>query len=103
VPRLTTQTHRLALGARLRQLREEQGLSQEQLAERAARHRAYVGAVERGERNPTLDVLHSLARGLGVDLADLFTEGHPARHGRETRPDLAAEGRRGYGGTRPPD
>lgn len=63
---------RRAVGLRVRRLREQQGLSQEVLGERAKLHRTYVGSVERGERNPSLDVLHSLADGLGVQIEELF-------------------------------
>jgi transcriptional regulator with XRE-family HTH domain len=64
--------HRRAFGATLRHLREEQGLSQEKLAEMAGLHRNYVGSVERGERNIGLDNIHALAEALGVPVADLF-------------------------------
>jgi len=47
-------------------------LSQEQLAERAGLDRTYVSGVERGRRNPTLDVLQRLANALGSDLDVLF-------------------------------
>lgn len=64
--------HRIAFGARLRELRVERGLSQEALVERAGLHRTYIGSVERGERNPSLDAIHAFARGLGVDVSELF-------------------------------
>ena len=61
-------------GARLRQLRDERGYSQEELAERAGLHRNYVGGVERGERNVALENIVKLAKALAVKPADLFTE-----------------------------
>tara|TARA_R110000787_G_scaffold271309_1_gene378460 strand:+ start:1284 stop:1463 length:180 start_codon:yes stop_codon:yes gene_type:complete len=56
----------------LRKLREAQGWSQEELADRAGLHRTYVSAVERGVRNLTLSVLERLARALEVSLAELM-------------------------------
>lgn len=63
---------RRAFGARVRQLREDRSLSQEGLAELAGLHRTYVGSIERGERNPSLDAIHALADGLGVRVGELF-------------------------------
>lgn len=64
--------HRAEFGARVRELRRERGLSQEALVARTGLHRTYIGSVERGERNPSLDAIHALARGLAVDVAELF-------------------------------
>ncbi len=58
----------------LRRERLAQGLSQEALAHRAGLHRTYVGLVERGLRNPTIDVGHALARALGTHLSELIRE-----------------------------
>ena len=55
----------------MQRLRQDQGWSQEELAERAGLHRTYVSGVERGVRNPTVTVLEKLARGLGVSMPDL--------------------------------
>ena len=57
---------------RVRMLREEQGISQEKLAERSDLHRTYIGMVERLERNPSLVCIHKIANGLGVDIKELF-------------------------------
>ena len=57
---------------RVRLLREEQGLSQEKLAERSDLHRTYIGMVERLERNPSLVCIHKIANGLGVHITELF-------------------------------
>lgn len=61
-----------AFAQRIRTLREEQGLSQEKLAERAELHRTYIGMVERLERNPSLVCIHKIANGLGVHITELF-------------------------------
>lgn len=61
-------------GARLRQLRDERGYSQEELAERAGLHRNYVGGVERGERNVALENIVKLSKALSVKPGDLFVD-----------------------------
>jgi DNA-binding XRE family transcriptional regulator len=61
----------LALGAAVRELRARRGLSQEELGFRAGLHRNYVGAIERGEINPTFRVLLKAACGLHLPLSDL--------------------------------
>ncbi|NMR28635.1 helix-turn-helix domain-containing protein [Crystallibacter degradans] len=60
-----------ALGNNVKQARSQLSLSQEQLAERSGLHRTYVGAVERGERNPSLTSMLRLSDGLGVPLSEL--------------------------------
>ena len=59
-------------GARVRQLRTERGWSQEAFADRARLHRTYVGAIERGEQNLSLQNIERLAATLGLSLAELF-------------------------------
>ncbi|MCG3756676.1 helix-turn-helix domain-containing protein [Amycolatopsis sp. Poz14] len=59
------------LGARVRDLREQQGISQEELARRAGIHWTFVSQVERGLRNVNLHSLLKFAAGLGVDPAEL--------------------------------
>lgn len=63
---------RLVFAENLRELRRERGLSQEELAERSDLHRTYVGSVERGERNVSIDNMERLANALGIALKDLF-------------------------------
>lgn len=63
---------RVALGVRVRELREGLTLSQEAFAHKAGLDRTYVSGVERGRRNPTLDVLYRLADALEVEVRDLF-------------------------------
>ncbi len=60
------------VGFKIRQLREERGLTQEQLAALADLHRAYIGQIERGEKNIGLVNLEKIAKALTVDIRDLF-------------------------------
>jgi transcriptional regulator with XRE-family HTH domain len=63
---------RKILALNLRRLRAEQGISQEDLADRAGLHRTYVGSVERGERNISIDNIAKLAAALGVEANELL-------------------------------
>ncbi|WP_236347633.1 helix-turn-helix domain-containing protein [Paenibacillus plantiphilus] len=60
------------VGGKVRELRKERGLSQEELGERAGFHFSYVGGLERGERNVSLENLAKVAETLGVDIGELF-------------------------------
>ncbi len=60
------------LGRAVREQRARFGLSQEALAFQAGLHRNYVGAIERGEINPTFSTLMRLARGIGIALSELI-------------------------------
>lgn len=62
------------LGNKIRTLRVEQGMSQEILAEKCNLHRTYIGSVERGERNITLNSLETIAKSLNVDIITLLSE-----------------------------
>ena len=63
---------RQAFGVRVRELRLEQGFSQEAFADRVGVHRTYLGGIERGERNPALDNIARIAAALGITLSELF-------------------------------
>jgi len=60
------------MGRNVRRLREEAGLSQEQLAFEAGMKRSYVSDLERGTRNPTVRALGRLAAALKVEPASLL-------------------------------
>ena len=63
-----------ALGARIRALREEQGLTQEALAyESDVGSKGYVSDIESGRALPSLSTLEAIADRLAVELVDLFT------------------------------
>jgi len=63
---------KVQLGERIRHLRVQASLSQEQLAELASLHRTYIGSVERGERNISLDNIINIARALKVTPSQLL-------------------------------
>ncbi|QRN99335.1 helix-turn-helix transcriptional regulator [Archangium violaceum] len=65
------------LGARIRELRQERGLTLEALAERSEVSRAMISKVERGTNNPTLVVAVRIAKGLGVGLSELLSRPRP--------------------------
>ncbi|ELN8035932.1 helix-turn-helix transcriptional regulator [Salmonella enterica] len=59
-------------GAHLKKLRLQSGLSQEAFADKCGLDRTYVSGIERGVRNPTLEVISILAVGLGIEISKLF-------------------------------
>jgi transcriptional regulator with XRE-family HTH domain len=61
-----------ALGRAVLEARARRGISQEELGFRAKLHRNYIGAVERGEINPTFKTLLALTRGLTPPLSELI-------------------------------
>lgn len=61
-------------GFRIRQLRNERGISQEQLALSAGITPAYLGLVERGQRNETVRTIERICVALGIGLAEFFVE-----------------------------
>ncbi len=65
-----SRTHQ-KFGQRIKKLRNERNVSQEELAFRIGVDRSYMGFIERGERNPTLDKIKKIARALKVSLPEL--------------------------------
>ncbi|MDC5074678.1 helix-turn-helix transcriptional regulator [Acinetobacter baumannii] len=61
-------------GFKVRQNREKLKWSQEQLADHCGLHRTYISGIERGKRNPTLQIIDILARSLQVHPADLLKD-----------------------------
>lgn len=60
------------LGQRIRVLRKSKCLTQEQLGAECGINYKYIGAIERGEENPSLSVLQKISESLGVELWELF-------------------------------
>jgi len=58
-------------GIRLRTLRKEKGLSQEELALKSGLNRPYISAIEKGKRNVSLEVMEKLAEAMGVQIGEL--------------------------------
>lgn len=65
---------RKLIAANVRRIRVALGVSQERLAFDSGVDRSYLGGMERGEANPTIEILERIAATLGVSLADLFAE-----------------------------
>ena len=66
--------YRLIFARNVRKFRTGRHLSQEQLAELCGLHRTYIGSVERGERNVSIDNMERIATALAVELIDLLRE-----------------------------
>ena len=70
-------------GRRVKELRADAAVTQEELAERVGVFRTYMSRIETGEANPTLTVIHAVADALGVPVARLFEPSTaPAQAGR---------------------
>jgi transcriptional regulator with XRE-family HTH domain len=59
-------------GEKVRELRKEKGLSQEELSFKAELHRTYIGMIERAEKNITLVNIEKIAKALDVNIKKLF-------------------------------
>jgi transcriptional regulator with XRE-family HTH domain len=72
---------RKQFGARLREIRQAQDLTQEELAEKASVSLNFLNLIERGQRGPSFDSLERLARALKRPVAELFLP--PQKRGRK--------------------
>ena len=70
-----------SVGIRIRNYRQRQGLTQDQLAEKSGLHNTYIGQVERGEKNITLVSLEKILTALGICFRDFF-EGMETKDGK---------------------
>lgn len=62
----------MQFGTKVKKLRLEKGLTQEQFAQKSGLHKNYIGMVERGERNPSLINIEVIAKGLEIDIWELM-------------------------------
>ena len=62
------------IGQRIRNYRTSAGLSQEKLAELSGCHPTYIGQLERGEKNATVESIEKIASALNVSLSKLFEQ-----------------------------
>lgn len=61
-------------GQRVREIRKEKNLSQEELSFKSNLHRTYIGMIERAEKNITLINIEKIAKALNVEIKELFYE-----------------------------
>jgi transcriptional regulator with XRE-family HTH domain len=78
------------VGERLRAIRKDRGLSQEEFAELLGIHRTYMGGLERGERNITLRTLEQIAETLGVEAVELVVN-NSATSRRDAKTSASAQ------------
>jgi len=76
---------RKLVGANVRRVRLEKGLSQEQLAEKSGFTQQYISGLESGQRNPTVITLHEIAQALGVPHITLVTPADSKKTGKPKR------------------
>ncbi|SPE59259.1 Regulatory protein MunI (modular protein) [Verrucomicrobia bacterium] len=77
----------MVLGKRIRELRSKKGFSQESFADHCGLHRTYMGGIERGERNLTIQTVLTVSKGLDLTMSELLsgiekqidTAGHPRK------------------------
>ena len=62
-----------SFGKIVRKRRRALDLSQEELGDKAELNRGYISDIERGLRNPSLEVIERIAKGLQMDIAELFS------------------------------
>jgi len=79
------------IGDRIRQLRKEQSLSQEKLGDKADLHYTHIGSIERGEKNWSIDTLIKVAKGLNIEVADLFNFPIPSPQAKKIKKSLTEE------------
>lgn len=59
-------------GEKIKLVRKQKDLTQEELADKAGLHPTYIGQIERGKRNPSLENIYKIQKALKVDIGDIF-------------------------------
>lgn len=75
-----------AFASVLQRHREEKKLSKQSVAQRAGLHQTYIGMIERGLSNPSLDTANAIAEALELPLSTLIIEAEALRQRAETEP-----------------
>lgn len=78
----------IVIGDRIKKHRNQLGLTQEELAEKCGLHHTYIGQLERGEKNATLESVEKVVQGLGISFEILFEKVAPSE---SAEPTIAAE------------
>lgn len=78
------------IGERLRAYRIQKGWSQEMLAEKAELHHTYIGQLERGEKNATIESIYKVTTALDIPLSALFENISPSSEVRDYASDYAS-------------
>jgi transcriptional regulator with XRE-family HTH domain len=61
-------------GLNVKRIREQKGWSQDLLSEKSLLHRTYISGIERGIRNPTIEIVAQLSNALNVSISELFKD-----------------------------
>lgn len=65
-------TIQIILGDNVRRIRESKGWSQDKLSDESGLHRTYISGIERGVRNPTIEIVKNIALALEVNPSELL-------------------------------
>lgn len=72
--------------SKLKSFRESRGLSQQQLADAAGTHPDSIVKLEKGDRQPSLELAWRLAKALGVEVAEFLPDDQPAEEPEPKKP-----------------
>ena len=81
-PDAITRQARMALGSRLREIRESRGMTQTAVARQAGLSRSFYAQVEHARQAISVDRAFAIANALGVEMTELFTTFPPVPHAR---------------------